>query len=78
MTDSAKIDNYPIYFTYAGRIRNNQLYDAGSAGYYWSSEKYSSGTNIAQNLYIGTGTGFGGYDVSYNYMGQSVRCVMTP
>ena len=63
--------NAPYYLLRGGWLRDSSLYDAGSAGNYWSSTP--SGSNRAHYLYFTSGS-IDTYNF-YRYLGLSVRCV---
>ena len=67
--------NY-IFLPAAGYRRDSCLVDAGSRGYYWSSELYSDGSYGAWILYFSSSdVGTNGF--IYRYYGHSVRPVRT-
>ena len=63
--------NAPYYLLRGGWLRDSSLYDAGSAGNYWSSTP--NGSNRAHYLYFTSGS-IDTYNF-YRYLGLSVRCV---
>ncbi|MBQ3309150.1 hypothetical protein IJG78_00545 [Candidatus Saccharibacteria bacterium] len=73
---STKLQGVPLSFYYAGDYYSGSLSDT-SHGYYWSASPYTSNSDRAYVLYVGSSYG-NPQDNSYKFRGFSVRCVAIP
>ncbi len=73
---TSKTNGNAIFLPAAGFRQNDELNDAGSCGYYWSSMLYESYPNNARRLYFSSGGGAFWGSFGRRYYGFPVRPVM--
>ncbi|MBQ3309374.1 fibrobacter succinogenes major paralogous domain-containing protein [Candidatus Saccharibacteria bacterium] len=74
-TAATTLEAFPLEYVASGRYGAGNLTNQ-SAGYYWSSNPYTSDSNYAYNLLFSGSTGPQNYSIKY--YGLSVRCVAIP